>query len=74
MIDVTYDPSVDAAYIRLGRGKVANTTEMSENIILDYDADGRVIGIEILTATKVLAPGEWSKARPPGSDRVDAAE
>jgi hypothetical protein len=30
------------------------------------DAEGRVIGIEILAASKVLAPGDWQKAGWPG--------
>jgi hypothetical protein len=38
------------------------------------DSDGRVLGIEILSASKVLAPGEWQNARRPGEARFDAAE
>lgn len=72
MIDVTYDPEADAAYIRLATGKVAETDEAGP-FIYDTDAEGRVLGIEILHASKVLAPGDWQKARPPG--RIpDAAE
>ena len=74
MIDMTYDPSADAAYIYLGKGKVASTAELSDHIIADYDESGRVIGIEILAATKTLAPGDWTRARLPGTDRADAAE
>ena len=38
------------------------------------DADGRIIGIEILSASKVLAPGDWQNARRPGETSSDAAE
>lgn len=72
MIDMTYDPEADAAYIYLGRAKIDHTEEAGP-FIYDVDAEGRVIGIEILAASKVLAPGDWQKARLPGTG-ADAAE
>ena len=73
MTDMTYDPEADAVYLRLGRGKVADTREEG---LFYYDVDdlGRVIGIEILGASNVLAPGDWSRARLPGVQAPDAAE
>ncbi|MGY6707190.1 MAG: DUF2283 domain-containing protein [Rhizobiaceae bacterium] len=65
MIDITHDPEADAVYIRLGHGKVFETDEAGP-FIYDVDTEGRVIGIEILHASKVLAPGDWQKARLPG--------
>jgi uncharacterized protein YuzE len=73
MIDMTYDPEADAAYIYLGRGKVAETKQQGP-FLYDVDASGKILGIEILAASKVLAPGQWSKARLPGNPAVDAAE
>jgi uncharacterized protein YuzE len=73
MIDMTYDPNVDAAYAYLGRGEVDHQEEHGP-FIVDVDAEGRVIGIEILSATKVLAPGDWQRARRPGTTSVGAAE
>ena len=73
MIDMTYDPEADAAYIYLGKGKIVETDEAGP-FIYDVDATGRVIGIEILSASKVLAPGDWQNARLPGRKSVDAAE
>jgi uncharacterized protein YuzE len=59
MIDMTYDPAADAAYIYLSRGcQIASTGEVGP-FICDFDSEGRVIGIEILDASKVLAPGDW---------------
>ena len=43
-------------------------------LIADVDADGRILGIEILSASEMLAPGDWRKARRPGEKRIDAAE
>jgi uncharacterized protein YuzE len=73
MIDMTYDPEADAAYIRLAKGKVAATEEAGP-FLYDVDADGRILGIEILSCKKVLASGEWMSARSPGEPHADAAE
>jgi uncharacterized protein YuzE len=73
MIDVTYDPEADAVYLYVGRAKIDHQQEAGP-FILDVDADGRVIGIEILSASKVLAPGEWQKAPLPGQSSTHAAE
>jgi uncharacterized protein YuzE len=56
MIDMTYDPEADAAYIYLGRGTIYRQEEPGP-FIHDVDVEGRIIGIEILSASKVLAPG-----------------
>jgi uncharacterized protein YuzE len=52
------DKEADAAYIyvksRIEDGEVAKTIEVNNNIILDFDADGKLIGIEILNASKNL--------------------
>jgi uncharacterized protein YuzE len=73
MIDMTYDPEADAVYMYLGRGKVARTEEAGP-FIYDLDDGGRVLGIEILAASKVLAPGEWQSARLPDGTKFNAAE
>jgi len=49
-------------------------TEEAGPFIYDLDADGRVHGIEILSASEVLAPGDWQNARRPGETKSDAAE
>jgi len=73
MIDMTYDPEADAAYIYLSRGcKIASTGEVSP-FICDFDSEDRVIGIEIIDVSKVLSPGDWQKARRPGAASTKAA-
>jgi uncharacterized protein YuzE len=73
MIDMTYDPEADAVYMYIGRGKVDHTEEAGP-FIYDLDAEGRVLGIEILHVSNVLAPGDWQNARLPGKWSMDAAE
>ena len=72
--DMTYDPEANAVYVYLGRGKVDRTEEVSPGVILDYDDEQRVIGIEVLDARETLAPGDWLNAPGPLQRRADAAE
>ena len=50
---ITYDREVDALYIRFKEATVT-TKHLAEGIAADYDADGRLAGIEILDAMKRL--------------------
>ncbi|MCS7178936.1 MAG: DUF2283 domain-containing protein [Anaerolineae bacterium] len=50
---VTYDPEVDALYIRFLETTVT-TKHLAEGIAADYDAEGRLAGIEILDALSSL--------------------
>ena len=49
---VQYDPSADAMYIRLADGTVADSDEVREGVVLDYDSAGKVLGIELLNVSK----------------------
>lgn len=73
MTDMTYDRQADAVYIAVGRGEIARQEEAGP-FIYDVDAQGRVIGIEVLSASKVLAPGDWQRARRPDPAKAGAAE
>ncbi len=48
---ITYDTEVDALYIRFIETTVT-TQHVTEGIAVDYAADGRIAGIEILDARK----------------------
>jgi uncharacterized protein YuzE len=72
MIDITYDAEADAVYITVGRGNVDRTEEAGP-FIYAVDAEGRIVGIEILSASKVLVPGDWKKARSSEESRGSAA-
>jgi uncharacterized protein YuzE len=50
---ITYDPAVDALYIRFKETTVT-TEHLAEGIAGDYDAEGHLAGIEILDAAKRL--------------------
>jgi len=45
---IEYDPKADAMYIRLIAGTVVDSDEVRPGVVFDFDADGRVLGIEML--------------------------
>uniref|UniRef100_A0A7V4AN55 DUF2283 domain-containing protein n=1 Tax=Thermus tengchongensis TaxID=1214928 RepID=A0A7V4AN55_9DEIN len=54
---ISYDPEADALYIAFGEG-AATVEEVAEGIALDWDAQGKLLGIEILDASQRLSdPG-----------------
>jgi uncharacterized protein YuzE len=54
MVQVEYDKKADALYIWLRKAKYDISEELAENVILDLDKNGRIIGIEVLGASKNL--------------------
>ncbi|WP_398464596.1 DUF2283 domain-containing protein [Tardiphaga sp.] len=52
---VQYHAEDNAAYIRLSSGQILESEEVAPNIIFDYDAEGRIVGIEMLDARSLLA-------------------
>ena len=49
---IDFDPLTDAMYIELADGEVEKTEEIKPGMMLDYDVDGNVLGIEILHVSK----------------------
>ncbi len=54
MIDAHYDPEVDALAINWGDARIVESDEVAPGLILDYDKDGNVIGVEVLDASKQI--------------------
>lgn len=50
-----YDKKVDAVYIELAKGKYSITRKISDAVVVDEDSKGKVLGIEILDATKNIS-------------------
>lgn len=49
---VTYDPEVDILRIVLSSAPIEESDEEKPGVILDYDKDGNMVGLEILDASK----------------------
>lgn len=54
---VDYDVQSDALYLRFADGKIEESEEVSPGVVLDFDAAGRIVGFEVLSASVKLAPG-----------------
>ncbi|MFM9132763.1 MAG: DUF2283 domain-containing protein [Actinomycetota bacterium] len=48
----TFDESVDAAYLLILDHPVVRTIPVSDNVNLDFDDEGILLGVEILGATR----------------------
>jgi uncharacterized protein YuzE len=57
MIRTSYDPDADAMFVWFGPEgvKCAGTEEVSPGIMLDFDGEGRVIGIEVLDLSERIS-------------------
>jgi uncharacterized protein YuzE len=45
---IRYDPEADTLYVKLKDSEVAESEEVNEGVIIDYDNRGEVVGIEFL--------------------------
>jgi uncharacterized protein YuzE len=61
-ITATYDADGDTAYVQLGTSRpVTRTLSPTEDIAIDLDEEGRVVGIEFVTASVVLDPSTFDQ-------------
>jgi uncharacterized protein YuzE len=49
---IIYDPDKDIVQIALNDREVVETAQITPNLVLDYDDDGLVIGLELREASK----------------------
>ena len=49
-----YDPASDAAYLRFSEEPVIESEEVSPGLVLDFDASGRLVALEVLQAAERL--------------------
>jgi uncharacterized protein YuzE len=52
-----YDADADALYVRFSDVSIVESEEVADGVVLDFDADGRIVAIELLDASKHLAAG-----------------
>jgi uncharacterized protein YuzE len=49
---VTYDPEVDVLTIIFSHAAVEESDETKPGVIIDFDREGNIVGMEILDASK----------------------
>ena len=68
-----YYKDTDSLYIDLSENPSAESREVSEGVVLDYDAHGNLVGIDIDNATSKVALERLVVSSLPGSIETDAA-
>jgi len=51
---IRYDKELDIVYIRFSEKKIIESNEDKPGIILDYDIEGSIVGIEVLNASSQM--------------------
>jgi uncharacterized protein YuzE len=49
-----YDPATDAAYLRFSAEPIIDSAEVSPGVTFDFDADGKIVAMEVLEAASRL--------------------
>ncbi|MDO8538330.1 MAG: DUF2283 domain-containing protein [archaeon] len=51
-MEISFDKRADALYIKFRTGKFAKNKKIDDETIIDLDAKGKILGIEMLNASK----------------------
>jgi len=51
---IAYYPDTDSMYLDLSSRKSSESTEVTPGVVLDYDEDGNLVGIDIDNASKIM--------------------
>lgn len=51
---LSYYPDTDSLYIDLNARPSADSREIAEGLVVDFDSDGRVVGIDIQHASEIM--------------------
>lgn len=68
-----YYPDTDSLYIDLSEKTSTNSHEVSEGVVLNYDAQGNLVGIDIDNASKKVQLKELILSKLPSEVRTVAA-
>jgi len=64
-VKLNYYPDTDSLYIDLANKPSSETREISEGILLDYDSDGNLVGIDIDNASHKVQLEELTLSKLP---------
>ena len=70
---ISYYPDTDSLYIDLSEQQSAESREISEGVVLDYDAEGRLVGIDIDNASNKVELKKLTLSKLPASEKIIAA-
>jgi len=70
---LNFHPETDSLYIDLSERPSTESREISEGVVLDYDAEGRLVGIDIDNASKKVELKTLILSKLPGKVETAAA-
>ena len=70
---LNYYPDTDSLYIDLSERPGLESREVSEGVVLDYDSNGRLAGIDIDNAANKVELQQLILSKLPGKIETDAA-
>ena len=70
---LNYHPETDSLYIDLSDRPSAESKEISEGVVLDYDAEGKLVGIDIDNASNKVELKKLILSKLPGKVETAAA-
>lgn len=70
---LNYYPETDSLYIDLSDRPSTESREISEGVVLDYDAEGRLVGIDIDNAGNKVDLQKLILSKLPSKVETDAA-
>ena len=47
-----FDPVADAAYFEISNAEIVATSEIESGVVGDYDAEGHLVGVEVLSVSR----------------------
>jgi uncharacterized protein YuzE len=51
-VRLAYDPQTDSLYIHLSESPASDSDEVADGVVLDFDADGALVGIDVQHASR----------------------
>ena len=63
---LNYYPETDSLYINLSEQPSMQSLEISEGVVIDYDAEGRIVGIDIDNASNKVEMEKLILSKMPG--------
>jgi len=70
---MNYYPETDSLYIDLSEKTSTDSQEISEGVVVDYDAEGNLVGIDIDNASRKVRLSELTISRLPCLMNAEAA-
>lgn len=55
---IEYDPEADALYIQIREVPPHDNIDIEDGVSVDVDAEGHIVGLEILDASRRLSPSD----------------